>query len=147
VRRNHDPSSCIPSFTCSERCRLIGDTAIFVVEDDAANGSDHVDARRTVALVISAYCRRRSVDSSLYSTTSMLRTMELVLGLKPMSQFDAAARPMYALFQAEGDPPILIGRVSGTGDKGVLISVFVLEDGEDRIVADRLRGIFKKTRG
>jgi DNA-binding beta-propeller fold protein YncE len=78
-------------------------TAIFVVEDDAQNGSDHVDAHRTVALVISPYCRRRSVDSNLYSTTSMLRTMELVLGLKPMSQFDAAARPMYASFQAEPD--------------------------------------------
>jgi DNA-binding beta-propeller fold protein YncE len=77
------------------------DTAIFVVEDDAQNGSDHVDAHRTVALVISPYCRRGIVDSSLYSTTSMLRTMELILGLRPMSQFDAAARPMYGSFQAE----------------------------------------------
>jgi hypothetical protein len=73
--------------------------AIFVVEDDAQNGSDHVDAHRTVALVISPYCRRGSVDSSLYSTASMLRTMELILGLKPMSQFDAAALPMYNSFQ------------------------------------------------
>jgi DNA-binding beta-propeller fold protein YncE len=79
------------------------DTAIFVVEDDAQNGSDHVDAHRTVALVISPYCRRRAVDSNLYSTTSMLRTMELILGLKPMSQFDAAARPMYGSFQAKPD--------------------------------------------
>ncbi|HET6879422.1 MAG TPA: bifunctional YncE family protein/alkaline phosphatase family protein [Pirellulales bacterium] len=79
------------------------DTAIFVVEDDAQNGSDHVDAHRTVALVISPYCKRHSVDSNLYSTSSMLRTMELILDLKPMSQFDAAARPMYASFQAEPD--------------------------------------------
>lgn len=79
------------------------DTAIFVVEDDAQNGSDHVDAHRTVALVISPYCKRHAVDSSLYSTSSMLRTMELILGLKPMSQFDAAARPMYESFQAEPD--------------------------------------------
>ena len=79
------------------------DTAIFVVEDDAQNGSDHVDAHRTVALVVSPYARRGHVDSSLYSTTSMLRTMELILGLKPMSQFDAAARPMYGSFQAEAD--------------------------------------------
>jgi DNA-binding beta-propeller fold protein YncE len=79
------------------------DAAIFVVEDDAQNGSDHVDAHRTVALVISPYCKRHSVDSSLYSTSSMLRTMELILGLKPMSQFDAAARPMYASFQAKPD--------------------------------------------
>jgi hypothetical protein len=72
--------------------------AIFVVEDDAQNGSDHVDAHRTVALAISPYIKRHAVDSTLYSTSSMLRTMELILGLEPMSQFDAAARPMYASF-------------------------------------------------
>jgi hypothetical protein len=79
------------------------DTAIFVVEDDAQNGSDHVDAHRTVALVISPYTKRNFVDSSMYSTSSMLRTMELILGLKPMSQHDAAARPMYHSFQAKPD--------------------------------------------
>jgi DNA-binding beta-propeller fold protein YncE len=79
------------------------ETAIFVVEDDAQNGSDHVDAHRTVALVISPYTKHKHVDSSLYSTSSMLRTMELILGLKPMSQFDAAARPMFASFQPEPD--------------------------------------------
>jgi DNA-binding beta-propeller fold protein YncE len=79
------------------------DTAIFVIEDDAQNGPDHVDAHRSVALVISPYTKHQHVDSSLYSTTSMARTMELILGLKPMSQFDAAARPMYASFQAEPD--------------------------------------------
>jgi DNA-binding beta-propeller fold protein YncE len=78
------------------------DTAIFVVEDDAQNGPDHVDAHRTVALVISPFTKHQ-VDSSLYSTTSMLRTMELILGLEPMSQFDAAARPMYNSFQATPD--------------------------------------------
>jgi DNA-binding beta-propeller fold protein YncE len=75
------------------------DTAIFVIEDDAQNGSDHVDAHRTVALVISPYTKRGAVDSTMYSTTSMLRTMELILGLRPMSQFDAAARPMFNSFQ------------------------------------------------
>ena len=62
-------------------------TAIFVVEDDAQNGPDHVDAHRTVAFVVSPYARRGVVDSTLYSTTSMLRTMELILGLSPMTQF------------------------------------------------------------
>lgn len=76
-------------------------TAVFVVEDDAQNGPDHVDAHRTIAYVISPYARRRVVDSTLYSTASMLRTMELILGLEPMSQFDAAAQPMLACFQAE----------------------------------------------
>jgi DNA-binding beta-propeller fold protein YncE len=77
--------------------------AIFVVEDDAQNGSDHVDAHRTVALAISPYIKRHSVDSTLYSTSSMLRTMELILGLEPMSQFDAAARPMFASFTNQPD--------------------------------------------
>ncbi len=74
------------------------ESAIFVVEDDAQNGSDHVDAHRTVALAISPYVRHGSVDSTLYSTSSMLRSMELILGIEPMTQFDAAANPMYASF-------------------------------------------------
>src|SRR5947199_7749991 len=78
-------------------------TAIFVIEDDAQNGSDHVDAHRTVALAISPYIKRKSVDSTMYSTSSMLRTMELILGLEPMSQFDAAARPMAAAFAPTPD--------------------------------------------
>ncbi len=77
--------------------------AIFVVEDDAQNGSDHVDAHRSTALVISPYTKRRSVDSTMYTTSSMLRTMELILGLEPMSQFDAAARPMFNSFTANPD--------------------------------------------
>ncbi len=77
--------------------------AIFVVEDDAQNGSDHVDAHRTVALAISPYIKKHSVDSTLYSTSSMLRTMELILRLEPMSQFDAAARPMFAAFAGQPD--------------------------------------------
>ena len=75
-------------------------TAIFVVEDDAQNGPDHVDAHRSIAFVISPHARRGAVDSTMYSTSSMLRTMELILGLKPMSQFDAAATPMFNSFQA-----------------------------------------------
>ena len=79
------------------------ETALFVVEDDAQNGPDHVDCHRSVALVISPYTKHRQVDSMLYSTSSMLRTMELILGLKPMSQFDAAAHPMYHSFQPKPD--------------------------------------------
>jgi hypothetical protein len=74
-----------------------------VIEDDAQNGPDHVDAHRVVALVVSPYTKRKYVDSTMYSTSSMLRTMELILGLKPMSQFDAAARPMYNSFTATAD--------------------------------------------
>jgi len=79
------------------------ETAIFVVEDDAQNGSDHVDAHRTIAFAISPYVKRRSGDSTMYSTSSMLRTMELILGLKPMSQFDATAMPMYKSFTSKPD--------------------------------------------
>ena len=83
--------------------RFWEEMAVFVVEDDAQNGPDHVDAHRTVAMVISPYVKRRAVDSSFYSTASMLRTIELILGLEPMSQFDAAARPMFASFTIEPD--------------------------------------------
>jgi hypothetical protein len=79
------------------------DTAIFVVEDDAQNGPDHVDAHRTVALVISPYAKRQVKDHTHYSTVSLLRTMELILGLPPMTQFDAAATPMIAAFQDTPD--------------------------------------------
>jgi DNA-binding beta-propeller fold protein YncE len=82
------------------RSRFWPQTAVFVVEDDAQNGPDHVDAHRSIAYVISPYARRDVVDSTMYSTASMLRTMELVLGLKPMSQFDALARPMFRSFQS-----------------------------------------------
>jgi DNA-binding beta-propeller fold protein YncE len=85
------------------KSRFWRDTAVFVIEDDAQNGPDHVDAHRVTALVVSPYTKRKFVDSSLYSTTSMLRTMELILGLKPMSQFDAAALPMYRSFTAQAN--------------------------------------------
>ena len=79
------------------------DTAIFVVEDDAQNGPDHVDSHRTVALVISPYTKRGIVDSTMYSQASMLRTMELILGLNPMTQYDQSAPPMFASFSAKAD--------------------------------------------
>ncbi len=75
-----------------------GETAIFVLEDDAQNGPDHVDAHRMPALVISPWTKRHAIDSTLYSTTSMLRTIELILGLQPMSQYDAAAMPLWVSF-------------------------------------------------
>jgi hypothetical protein len=78
-------------------------TAMFVLEDDAQNGPDHVDSHRAPAYVLSPYTRRGIVDSSMYNTTSMLRTMELILGLRPMTHFDAAARPMWAAFSNKPD--------------------------------------------
>jgi len=69
-------------------------SAIFIVEDDAQAGHDHVDAHRSIAFVISPYCRRGVVDSRFYNTDSVLRTMELLLGLPPMCQYDAVAPPI-----------------------------------------------------
>src|SRR5438552_13475149 len=73
----------------------IRDDLVTGVQTCALPISDHVDAHRSVALVASPYVRRHSVDSALYTTAGMLRTMELVLGLPPMSQYDASAAPFY----------------------------------------------------
>ncbi|MGD8895312.1 MAG: alkaline phosphatase family protein [Acidobacteriota bacterium] len=78
-------------------------SAVFVLEDDAQNGPDHVDAHRSVLLVASPYARRGAVDSTLYTTSGVLRTIELILGLAPMSQYDAAATPLVAAFSDRQD--------------------------------------------
>ncbi len=85
------------------KSRYWKDSVIFVLEDDAQNGPDHVDAHRSVAFVISPYTRGRGLDSTLYTTAAMLRTIELILGLGPMSQYDAAATPMDAAFVSKPD--------------------------------------------
>jgi len=78
--------------------RFWNETCIFVVEDDPQAGFDHIDGHRTVALVLSPYTRRRVVDSTNYNQTSMVRTIELVLGLPPMNQLDASATAMGSCF-------------------------------------------------
>jgi hypothetical protein len=114
--RGTTPGACTPAACVANNDWAVGQlvdrvshsrywpqTAIFVIEDDAQNGPDHVDARRTIGLVISPYTKRKAVDSTLYTTSSMLRTMELLLGLPPMTQYDAAAMPMYASFDTKPD--------------------------------------------
>ena len=76
------------------------ESAVFIIEDDAQNGPDHVDAHRTTAYVAGPFVKRGFVDHTMYSTSSMLRTIELILGLPPMSQYDAAATPMWNSFTA-----------------------------------------------
>jgi YVTN family beta-propeller protein len=78
------------------------DTAIAVVEDDAQDGPDHVDAHRSVALLISAYNRPGALIHEFHSTVSLIRTIELLLGIEPMNQLDATATPMN-IFRAEPD--------------------------------------------
>jgi len=101
------PEACVASndlglariVEAASRSKFWNQMAIFVIEDDAQNGPDHVDAHRTTGFVISPYCKRGVVDSTLYTTASMIRTMELILGLPPMTQYDAAATPMFNCFQ------------------------------------------------
>jgi hypothetical protein len=77
--------------------------AIFIVEDDAQNGVDHIDGHRTTAFLASPYARRGHVDSTFYSHQSMLKTIELMLGLPTMSIFDLIATDMRASFTDEPD--------------------------------------------
>ncbi|MED1204388.1 bifunctional YncE family protein/alkaline phosphatase family protein [Heyndrickxia acidicola] len=106
------------------------DTAIFITEDDAQNGWDHVDAHRTESLVISPYTQTGKVDSTFYDTTSMIRSMELILGMKPMSQFDASAVPMFNSFTNKSDftvynheePKISLTQKNGVNTPGAQIS-------------------------
>jgi len=78
-------------------------TLICILEDDAQNGPDHVDSHRSPAFLISAYIKRHTVDSTMYNTASMLHTIEAVLGLRPMTHFDASATVMSASFQSQAD--------------------------------------------
>ncbi len=138
------------------RSKFWSQTAIFVVEDDAQNGPDHVDAHRTIAFVISPHTKRGAVDSTMYSTSSMLRTMELILGLKPMSQFDAAATPMFHSFQNKSDlrPYVALpanvdlnernGKTAWGGDKSRKMD-FTKEDAADDLLLNEI--IWRSVRG
>jgi phospholipase C len=79
-------------------------TAVFILEDDAQNGADHVDAHRSTAYVAGGFVKRGVVDHTPYTTSSMLRTMELILGMGPMTQYDAAATPMWRCFDNTAKP-------------------------------------------
>lgn len=77
------------------------ESVVMVVEDDAQNGPDHIDAHRSTAYLVGPYIRRNAVVHTAYTTSGMLRTLELILGLPPMSQYDAAAPPLWACFTAK----------------------------------------------
>jgi len=83
---------------------------IIVVEDDAQNGPDHVDAHRSPAYIAGGYVKQGFVDHTAYTTTSLLRTMELILGLQPMSQYDASATPLWRCFDNTPDHPVFNSR-------------------------------------
>ncbi|RYY25645.1 MAG: hypothetical protein EOP41_05055 [Sphingobacteriaceae bacterium] len=79
------------------------ESVVFILEDDAQNGPDHVDAHRSPVYVVGPYIKRNTVIHSMYSTSGVLRTIELILGLPPMSQYDAAALPLYECFTNKAD--------------------------------------------
>ena len=79
------------------------ESVVFILEDDAQNGPDHIDAHRSPVLVAGGYVKRNAVIHDMYSTSGVLRTIELILGLPPMSQYDAAAKPLYECFSDKPD--------------------------------------------
>src|SRR5436853_1899562 len=107
------PTACVASndqalgmiLEAVSKSRFWAETAVFVIEDDAQNGPDHVDAHRTLGLVFSPYVKRGFVDSTMYTTVSYLRTMEMMLGLPPMTQYDAFATPLYNVFDSTAVMP------------------------------------------
>ncbi len=86
------------------KSRYWNDTAIFIIEDDAQNGPDHVDSHRSTCYVISPWVKRHAVNSTMYNQASVLRTMEIILGMHPMTTYDAGARPMFGVFAAAPSP-------------------------------------------
>ena len=133
--------------------------AIFVIEDDAQNGPDHVDAHRTCGLVVSPWARRGVVDSTFYTTASMLRTMELILGLPPLTEHDAAATPMFASFSNQPDltpfrvlpARVNLGEKNGATAYGAALSAKmdwsrydnIDEDALNRILWHSIKGVDK----
>jgi hypothetical protein len=119
------------------------------VEDDAQNGPDHVDSHRSLAFVISPLIKRHTVDGTMYNTASVLRTMELLLGLRPMTHFDAAARIIRAPFQSTPDvtpytaekPRIRLDERNTANSPGARASVHMDFRDADRNDDDELTGI------
>ena len=74
------------------------ESVVFILEDDAQNGPDHVDAHRSTAYLAGGFVKQNFVDHTAYTTSSVLRTMELILGLPPMTQYDASAVPLWRCF-------------------------------------------------
>ena len=90
------------------RSRAWSELALFAVEDDAQDGPDHVDAHRSVLLVASPFARRGFVDHTFYTTSSVVRSIGLILGLPPRSQYDAGATPLWNAFDAARDSAVFL---------------------------------------
>lgn len=151
------PEACVASndlalgriVAAATRSRFWKEMAIFVIEDDAQNGPDHVDAHRTIGFVISPYTKRRFVDSTLYTTASLIRTMELILGLPPMTQYDGGATPMFNCFAGKPmitpfetrEPEVDILAINESNAPGAKKSAMMDWDEYDRCPEDELNRI------
>jgi DNA-binding beta-propeller fold protein YncE len=132
--------------------KLWSSTAIFIIEDDAQNGPDHVDSHRAPAWVISPYTQRGVVDSNMYNQTSVLRTMEMIVGLRPLTQFDAAARPMFASFSQQPNtrpftaitPQVSVTERNAGSGVGAKESAKMDFSEEDRVDDDELNSVLWK---
>jgi hypothetical protein len=92
--------------------KIWSQSLVIFVEDDAQNGPDHVDAHRSTAYLAGGYVKKGFVDHTAYTTAGLLRTIELILGLPPMSQYDAAAVPLWKCFANTPDHPSFTHRPS-----------------------------------
>ncbi len=123
---------------------------ICILEDDAQNGYDHIDAHRSTAYVMSPYIKPGQVDSRFYNTDSMIRTMELALGLPPTSQFDATATPFGFIgkdlpnalpYDAILPPKSIVCKMNGKNSVGADDSAMISNDGEESAMDERLNEI------
>ena len=153
----HTPVACVASndlavgqiVEAASHSKYWPTMAIFVIEDDSQNGPDHVDAHRTGGLVISPYVRRAVVDHTHYTQMSMVRTMELILGLPPLTQYDAAGVPMFNAFSRTADlmpfdaigPRVDLAARNKRGDPGAQASARMDFDDYDDAPEDALNRI------
>jgi YVTN family beta-propeller protein len=133
----------------ASRSRFWKEMAILVVEDDAQNGPDHVDCHRTAALVLSPWAKRGAIDSTHYTQAGMVRTIELILGLPAMTQYDAAATPMFGCFRKNAEliayqrrqPKVDLNSVNTLASFGAKLSATMDFDEYDRADENQLNRI------
>ncbi len=127
-------------------------SVVFILEDDAQDGPDHVDAHRSTAYIAGGFVKRNFVDHTMYSTASMLRTIELILGMPPMSQYDAAATPMWRCFAKNANLSVYQAKPEtiDLNDKNVATNLWQLKSEtfdlskEDRIPDDEFTEVVWK---
>jgi len=124
------------------------ESVVFILEDDAQNGPDHVDAHRSPAYVAGGYVKRHFVDHTMYTTSSMIHTIEMILGMPPMTQYDAAANTMWNCFSQQPDTTAFIALparvnlkdVNPTGTKLAMMSKG-LDFSKEDVIPDQIMNV------